>query len=233
MKAALLNDIIEWDVNNWSQALKIWQPAIDKLPRTAKVLAIGERNGGLTLWLALQGFTVLCTDRNGVTENAKMLHAKYGVTTNISYANLDIVNDTPSTAQYDLIIMKSVLGGLKEQYNKAESRTRVARQKAINNIYTMLQPGGVLLTADNLQGSYLLKTFRELKGKNRQWYYFNMQELKTLFIHFSRTDVYTFGIIPTRFSKPLLNRLAYALNKILKRFFPQGSSYISVTIASK
>ncbi len=233
MQKELLNDIIEWDVYNWSYALKIWQPIIDKLPRDSKVLAIGERNGGLSLWLALQGFQVVCTDRQGITDKAKEIHRQYGVADKIQYASLDIVNDMPVEEQYDVIIMKSVLGGVKETYNDAHTRTDNTRQKAVAHIYTMLKPNGFLLTADNLQGSSLMQAARAKAGKTDNWYYFSINDIKTLLANFSNTDIYSFGIIPTRFSWPICNTAAYVLNTILKRLLPSSFNYISIAVAHK
>ena len=85
-------DIIEWDVLNWSVLIKKWQPIIDSLPRDSKVLAIGERNGGMSAWLALNGFHVWCTDREYPTERAKQIHAKYGLTDKITYGIFDVVH---------------------------------------------------------------------------------------------------------------------------------------------
>ena len=54
---ALVAAAIGWDVRNWSRAIPLWQRQIDiRRPRNA--LAIGERGGGLSLWLASQGIEV-------------------------------------------------------------------------------------------------------------------------------------------------------------------------------
>ncbi|OSZ82376.1 hypothetical protein CAP35_03650 [Chitinophagaceae bacterium IBVUCB1] len=233
MKNQLQKDVIEWDVLNWSYALRVWQPVVDTFSKSSKVLAIGERNGGLSLWLAMQGFQVTCTDRVGITEHAKKIHRKYGVADNITYEAIDIVNDAPATSAYDIIIMKSVLGGLKSDYGNAATRTDVVRNIAIQNIYSSLKSGGVLLTADNLQGSNLVQAIRNAKGKNQTWHYLSIDEIKTLFSIFHQTDIYTFGIIPTRFSVPIINKAVFILNTILKRLLPVSSSYISVIAARK
>ena len=54
---ALIRAAIGWDVRNWSRALAFWQRHLDDShPRRA--LALGERGGGLSLWLASQGIEV-------------------------------------------------------------------------------------------------------------------------------------------------------------------------------
>lgn len=233
MNTQLKQDIIEWDVPNWSHLIKLWQPVLDGLPRDSKVLAIGERNGGLSLWMALQGFQVVCTDREGPTEQARELHKKYGVAQNITYRDFDLVNTQNFDTTYDIIIMKSVLGGVKEQYGNAASRTDATRQKAIDNIYKLLSQKGIFLSADNLQGSMFLRLIKRLKNKQSGWHYFSIQELNDLCKQFSSVSVQSFGIIPTKFSVPILNKAAHIINSFLWQLFPPNSAYIAFTIARK
>ena len=49
MKIWNLKDIIEWDIKNWSKALYFWKRYLPK-QKEVQALAIGERNGGLSLW---------------------------------------------------------------------------------------------------------------------------------------------------------------------------------------
>lgn len=233
MNTQLKQDIIEWDVQNWSHLIKLWQPVLDGLPRDSKVLAIGERNGGLSLWMALQGFHVVCTDRQGPTQQARELHRKYGVDDKITYSDFDLVNTQDFSTTYNIIIMKSVLGGLKEQYGDAASRTNAARKKAIDNIYKLLSPQGILLTADNLGGNIFLQLIKRLKNKHSGWHYFSIQELNGLCKQFSSVSVESFGIIPSKFSVPILNKAAYIINSFLWQLLPLNSAYIAFTIARK
>lgn len=206
---------------------------LDTLPRDSKVLAIGERNGGISLWLALQGFYVVCTDRQGPTQQAKDLHKQYGVDDKITYHDFDLVNTQDFNIAYDVIIMKSVLGGVKEQYGDAASRTDAARQKALDNIYKLLSPEGVLLSADNLQGNMVLRLIKRLKKKQSGWHYFSLQELNDLCKQFSSVNVQSFGVIPSKFSVPILNKAAYIINSFLEQLLPSNSAYIAFTIARK
>lgn len=233
MNTQLKQDIIEWDVPNWSHLLKLWQPLLDALPRDSKVLAIGERNGGISLWLALQGFHVLCTDRQGPTQQARDLHKRYGVEDKIAYCNFDLVNTEHFDTTYDIIIMKSVLGGVKEQYGNAASRTDATRQKAIDNIYKLLNPEGVFLSADNLQGNMFLRLIKRLKKKQSGWHYFSIEELNDLCKQFSSVCMQSFGIIPSKFSIPILNKAAYIINSFLWQLLPKNSGYIAFTMARK
>ena len=75
-----LDDIFEWDVANWSKCLPYWEPWLTRLDKdTARILALGERDGGLSLWFALQGFKVLCTDYHIPGELARLSHERWMV----------------------------------------------------------------------------------------------------------------------------------------------------------
>ena len=232
MNYSLKQDIIEWDVPNWAEALAFWQPVIDKLPKDSKILAIGERGGGLSLWLALQGFHVVCSDRKLSLSQTMMLHQKYKVSDKITYRELDIFNIDEAEA-YDLVLMKSVIGGLKLQYHDAASRNAAAQQQAIQNIHTLLKPGGYLLTADNLEGAFLMRYLRTRLHKNKGWYYFTAGQLRLLFSNFSEVSTCYFAVFPTKFAVTAFNSLFFAFNKYLLNRLPASSKYIAFTIARK
>ncbi len=220
-------DIIEWDILNWSQLITYWGPILKKLPPGGKILAFGERNGGLSLWLAMQGFHVECTDRVKPTDAAVEMHKRYGVADRITYGSFDVVNSLDGNNKYDLIIAKSVLGGIKSDYKNATTRTSETRENAIKNIYNLLKPGGYILFAENIQGSILLHQVRKLLGKQKGWYYFNIADLNNLFKQFSNVEIKTFGVIPTTSKNKYLNRLIFSLNKYLLNIFPPSYKYIA------
>ena len=58
----IVYDIIGWDVNNWSKSLDIWQPFLDEMEKS--VLVVGDRQGRLSLWFALNGHKVFCSDKH-------------------------------------------------------------------------------------------------------------------------------------------------------------------------
>lgn len=123
----LLRDIIEWDVKNWSVILEFWNKSINTLDKNNKIkaLELGSRNGGLSLWLALNNIETICTDLN-VSIKAKELHTKYKVNNLISYDKVDITDIKFENDTFDIVIFKSVLGALKTKENQI---------KAINEIY--------------------------------------------------------------------------------------------------
>ena len=228
-----LHDIIEWDVPNWSQLIEYWLPLLDTLPRDSKILAIGERNGGLSLWLALMGFNVVCTDVTDISERAGWLHKKYRVANRVSYRVFDVVNEHWEAEQYDIIIAKSVIGGLKANRSDPSTRTLQVQRQAVLNIHRLLKPGGYFLSAENLHGNMLLRIARRLKGRNTSWRHPSYTELESLFAPFTIVQTKTFGILPTFFSGKVQNKCIYFLNKYVLAVLPAGTKYISFTVARK
>jgi SAM-dependent methyltransferase len=228
-----VQDIIEWDVRNWSQLMHYWLPVLEQLPRDSKVLAIGERNGGLSLWLALMGFHVTCTDITDIAASASALHKKHGVTDRIEYKRLDIVNDEWPQEQFDVIIGKSVIGGVKPTRGRSSSRNFEALEQAMQHIHRLLKPGGYFFSAENLQGGILNRYMRHRLKGSKGWYYLSLSELDKLFGPFSLVQTKTFGILPTFFSNKAVNNTMYMINRCLQPLLPLGSKYIAFTVARK
>jgi hypothetical protein len=223
----LINTIIEWDVNNWSKLIKYWQPIVNSLPKSAKILCIGERNGGLTLWLAMQGFNVVCTDRVYPTSKAIEIHKSYNVNNRIAYKEYDILEKYPDDLKFDLIIAKSVLGGIKNEYTDSTTRNKEARIKAIGNLHEALTKNGTILFAENMKGSLFLDACRKFSGKKKGWHYFTVPEIKELFQPFNSLNIKYFGLIPTYGNGVILNKLIYLFNYLLQPVTPNSFKYIS------
>ena len=49
----ILKDIVQWDIKTWAKALPFWENNFT-IKKEMKALAIGEREGGMSLWLALK-----------------------------------------------------------------------------------------------------------------------------------------------------------------------------------
>jgi SAM-dependent methyltransferase len=233
MSALPVNDIIEWDIPNWSQLINLWTPVLEKLPRNSKVLAIGERNGGLSAWLALQGFTVVCTDREFPTEKAKELHSQLGIADRIIYDKLDIVNCNWKSEEFDIIVAKSVIGGLKADPGNRLTRNFQVQQMAVQNIHKLLKGGGYFFSAENMQGSWLLKQFKKWKKKDKGWRYLKWQEIKDLYSDFKFAQLEAFGVLPTAFGNKTLNKGCFLVNKRVLRYLPYSYKYISFVVVQK
>jgi 2-polyprenyl-3-methyl-5-hydroxy-6-metoxy-1,4-benzoquinol methylase len=104
-------DFIDWDVRNWSAALDYWLARTRKDLSKCYALELGSRHGGLSLWLALQGARVICSDIRPPTDSAKQRHRKYGVADRIQYQIVD-ATDIGYENEFDVVAFKSLLGGL-------------------------------------------------------------------------------------------------------------------------
>jgi SAM-dependent methyltransferase len=224
----VLKDIIEWDVLNWSRALAFWDKTLHKFdPATAKTLTLGERGGGISLWLALKGYQVVCTDRDGVQETAKPLHERYRVAERIHYKSIDAFHIPYDNDSFDIVACKSVIGGLKSNYSDPSTRTLESQSNAMDEINRVLKPGGCWLGAENLRGSTVHQWIRKrAKGDKLGWRHLAMEEWPHLLRSFSRYEVHCFGLVPTLSGHDWLNRVSYGINCALNPLTPQDWNYI-------
>lgn len=175
----IIKDFFQWDVNNWSKALPVWEKNVD-WSNCKAALAIGERDGGLSLWLAKKGINVTCTDLNGPSDAAKKMHQAYGVGHLITYANANAMELNYSEASFDLVVFKSVIGALSTSENQ---------QKAINEMYSVLKPGGFLIFAENTSASSLHKFARNKFIKwSSYWRYLEIPKDLSFFESFKLVD---------------------------------------------
>ena len=107
-----MQDVIEWDIKNWWRAISFWEEVYPMQDLSGKkVLDIGGRNGGLSLYFALKGADVICSDiREDGFAKARELHKKYNVQQKVTYEAIDATN-IPYKEYFDIICFKSVLGG--------------------------------------------------------------------------------------------------------------------------
>ncbi len=126
MDEAMILDIVEWDSVNWAKFLDFINKSGMEF-QGKRVLVLGERNGGMSLFFALKGAKDLCSDLDGPTDQAHALHEKYGVQSKIQYAAIDAIH-IPSEydGQFDVVTFKSVLGGIGRNDNYALQEQCVA-----------------------------------------------------------------------------------------------------------
>ncbi len=235
-KNELMRATIEWDVLNWSNALAHWTPVLRTLNKeTTKILCLGERNGGLSLWFALQEFkVVVCSDFGGPTAAARKLHAKYQVSEFIEYADINIFALPYHADSFDVVACKSVIGGLKLDYKDKTTRTLKNQKLAIEEVRRVLKDGGYFLGAENMRGSWFHQLLRRmLKGKNIGWRHFKVNEVKELFNDFTKVNISFFGFLGSYFPFQWLNRIFSAVDSILSKLFPSKVLYISFIAAKK
>ena len=182
MKKELTNDIIQWDIKSWSKAISYWDNKID-WNKIENGLELGGREGGLSLWLALKGKTIVCSDLNDVQKTAEKLHIRHNVSSLIKYQDINATN-IPYENYFDIIVFKSIIGGIGRNDNFE------IQQKVFQEIYKALKPGGKLLFAENLIASPFHQMLRKRYVKwGSSWRYLSLKEIKEFLKDFSTCDI--------------------------------------------
>lgn len=233
MNKTLLEAIIEWDVVNWSKALDFWKHYLPQPSPDIKILTLGERNGGLSLWLASLGYNVIYSDRLPPTEKALQLHQAHHIQDRITYFEVDVYNIPFPDETFDVVLCKSTIGGLKLVYKDRKSRTLENQHIACEEIRRVLKTGGVFLGAENMRGSFAHKKLREKQGKDIGWRYMSCSDLGKLFSNFSKLSFKTYGFIGTNTRFSLVNNITGSIDNMLSRILPPDFLYISFISAKK
>lgn len=220
-------DIMQWDVKSWSKALSYWESNIvwDKVQNG---LELGGREGGLSLWLALKGKTVVCSDLKNVKETAQQLHLQYNISSHITYQDID-ATDIPYENYFDIIVFKSIIGGIGRNDNYG------IQQKVFNEIYKALKPGGKLLFAENLKASSFHQRVRKrFVNWGSSWRYVSINEMREFLKDFSNCEIKTTGILGTFGRNERQRILLSSMDKlILNKICPENWKYICYGIAEK
>ncbi len=224
----LLNEIVEWDVRNWSAALSFWRRYSSLDLSRCRALEIGSRGGGLSLWLALQGAQVVCSDVADPDETAIRKHERHGVAHLISYERID-ASHIPYADYFDVVVFKSVLGAVGREGHKERQIAAIAQ------MHKALKPGGELYFAENLTGSWLHSLLRKrLVRWGRTWRYLTISEIAELTAPFRDVHWQTNGFLGA-FGRTEGQRSALGLLDTM--FFngvtPARSRYIATGIARK
>jgi SAM-dependent methyltransferase len=221
-------DIVEWDIQNWSAALAYWHRHSSlSLPKCV-ALEIGSRHGGLSLWLALCGATVVCSDVDGPTDAAVLKHARYGMSKRVRYERLDVMN-IPYAGAFDLVVFKSVLGAV------GRDGERERQRRAVHQMYHALKPGGELWFAENLIGSPVHSVLRARYVQwGQRWRYVSVADLMDFFDPFMSVSYATWGVLGvlgrTERQRSLLGRMD---QMFLNACVPDHWRYIAAGVARK
>lgn len=221
-----LIDILNWDVPTWSEILPYWDNQLKNLDKSNAIcIEIGAREGGISLWMALTGFQITCSDNYYDSDEAKKLHIKYRVEKKVFYKKVDVLNWNEK-AKYDIIIVKSVLGAL-----QTEERIKTA----VENIYNNLNDDGIILFAENSRASFLHRLFRsKFTDWGKIWYYFDETSLKRIFKSFQILDFQFNGVSAVFANRLGLSKPFYKLDKyILNKIVPDKMKYMVYGYAKK
>lgn len=228
MSSEYSKDVLQWQVPLWKVPLLYWEKNIPWNSFENPVsLEIGAREGGLSLWLAKKHFYVICSDIHNPQKMASTLHQKYHVQERINYESIN-ATQIPYENYFDLIIMKSVLGGI-----GAHQRTDLQIQ-TIKEIHKALKPNGYFLFAENARASILHRSFRKFKAWNVYWNYPTLSFLQThLTKHYSYVQIKSFGFLSTFAYSEKMQEVLVLLDNILCKFIPSYWQHIIYGIAKK
>ncbi len=183
----------------------LWIPtfefAISRLPPDIKgwnVLEIGAGMGGLSIYFAMRGCNVICSDINSnYVSLAKEFHKPHKLAGQIKYETVDILNTNLAPESFDIVCFKSALGSI--PYNK--------QGHAISEIQRILKKRGLLIFCENLEGSYLSAFYRKLFIPwYKRWNYLTINQMYHYMSPFFECKINSFW-----FFAPLLARISQKL----------------------
>ncbi len=221
------SDILQWDINTWSAALTYWEKRVD-WRKVNNCLELGGRQGGLSLWIALKGKHVICSDLEHVELTAHSLHLKHQVQSFIQYQDIDATN-IPYENHFDIIIFKSIIGGI------AKIGGIEIQQKVFDEIRKALKPGGKLLFAENLIASPIHQFARKNFNKwGNYWRYLTIEETESFLSKYSKVEYNTSGFIAafgrSEQQRSALSKIDYFL---LNKIVPAKWKYVIYGVAEK
>ena len=223
----LLQDIISWDINTWKRALFCWDAHMDALlPAPGlRVLEIGARGGGVSLYFARKGWQCVCSDRGENFAEAAALHDAYGVSEQVTYVDADCTALPFPEASFDAVVFKSVLGSIGK--NGEDARIDAAMAEMLR----VLKPGGTLFFAENLAATRMhLSLRRRFNRWGAAWNYLTLARIRTLLANFDAPQLHTYGFWGCFLKDHPLTRVADAL---CCRKDPSARHYMCYGIAKK
>ncbi len=144
-----------------------------------------------------------------------------------SYININCMSFTNVIGEYDLILMKSVLGGI---FGLGTNEKDSAEEKILEIVNNNLKPGGVLITLDNGK-TIFEKMFLKFGARKKGWRFFVPADFRKY------TRQYCFGTLTnfsfvTRIGRmgQLFEDFIYAADCILGKIFKISKPSVIVTV---
>jgi SAM-dependent methyltransferase len=218
-------DILGWDAANWSACLRFWEPHLSG--GHGDCLELGCGPGGISLWLALKGHRVVCSDLIAPSQAIRDWHRRCGAADCIRYETVDATNIS-CEAQFDIVVIKSVLGGI-----WAYKGLRGLRQ-SLRQIHTALKPGGKLLFAENLRATPLHMFCRSyFLARDSAWKYPTATMILRLLRDFSAVEYRLSGFLGTFGRSERQRAMLSYVDRVIVPVLPQRWRYIMSGVAVK
>lgn len=216
----------QWEVRTWSRAYPLWHRTLAALPpERRRALALGERDGGLSLMLAEHDLATVCSDLRGPTDRAKAMHETFGRDEWITYEHIDTLAIPKPDASFDVVVFKSMIGAL---------GTREKQAQALREMHRVLKPGGVLLFAENLTGTALHRWLRKrFVAWDSYWRYLRLPEDMDLFVPFGTVDLHTTGLLANFGRSEWQRDLLARLDALIVPLLPAGWRTVVYGIATR
>lgn len=226
-------DVVEWDILNWSRALKFWSHHVDSNKKeNLQGLEIGAKHGGMSLYFAARhNVQMICSDYGAPLPHARENHQLYGVADKITYADVNALKIPFEDNTFDIVVFKSVLGAL--GYTP-QGKMKERQQEGILEFYRVLKPGGMLLFAENLKASAFHQyTRRKFIPWGDKWRYPTVPEMLEFLEPFSSVQYQTFGFFGVFLKNETLRKLVYPIEVMLNPILPASINYIMYGVAIK
>lgn len=219
-----LSDFVQWDIQNWGKAIPFWQPYIDQVA-PAKAAAFGEREGGLSLWLALNGIDVECSDYTVFESTPLEIHKDYRVSDRIRYSQQDITAISFPDNSFDFVLFKSVIGTL---------ATKERQQQALDELHRILKPGGYLLFSENLEATALHRfARRKFTNWGDRWRYLKWSESDQMLSNYSKIEKKAVGFFATFGRTEGQRSFLSKIDRVFSPLVPKSWRYIMIAACRK
>ena len=222
---ALLQDIVGWDVRTWAKAVQFWDGLVEPAPPVLECLELGAGPGGPSLWLALKGHHVICSNQDSTEAFAAPLHRRHDYPGRIEYQDVN-AREIPFESQFDIVVFKSVLGGVGDTADQ---------EAVVAGILRSLKPGGRLLFAENIRGTVMHRAARAAMNRRRRanWRFNPLRRMRELLGGFSSVELHTNGAVAMFGITEGQRRVLSGADRALTPITPERWRYMAYGAATK